>query len=165
MPRSRKRSRTSGYSRFAGKYAPKNGTVGDVLAIYSIYSKYTDYAGGENDYSTYQLAVNRIEDVEFDMEPKTAYPAWSAHIKWAEDNFPNYVYPAAGVIVPSDEEQAAKIDAWYAKYLANKPDNDNSAAWAEWNEWADWVVWILKNTPKDSYLLPQQIVEDVDTIE
>ena len=157
--------RTSGYSRFAGKYAPKNGTVGDVLAIYSIYSKYTDYAGGENDYSTYQLAVNRIEDVEFDMEPKTAYPAWSAHIKWAEDNFPNYVYPAAGVIVPSDEEQAAKIDAWYAQYLANKPANDNSAAWAEWNEWADWVVWILKNTPKDSYLLPQQIVEDVDSIE
>ncbi len=157
--------RTSGYSRFAGKYAPKNGTVGDVLAIYSIYSKYTDYAGGENDYSTYQLAVNRIEDVEFDMEPKTAYPAWSAHIKWAEDNFPNYVYPAPGVLVPTDEEQAAKIDAWYAKYLANKPDNDNSAAWAEWNEWADWVVWILKNTPKDSYLLPQQIVEDVDTIE
>jgi hypothetical protein len=135
------------------------------LAIYSIYSKYTDYAGGEDDYSTYQLAVNRIEDVEFDMEPKEAYPAWSAHIKWAEDNFPNYIYPALGVVVPSDEQQAAWIAEWKATYLANKPANDGSPLWAEWNEWGDWVVWVLENTPKDSYLLPQQIVEDVDTIE
>ena len=157
--------RTSGYSRFAGKYAPKNGTVGDVLAIYQIYSKYTDYLGGENDYSTYQLAVNRIEDVEFDMEPKEAYPAWSAHIKWAEDNFPNYVYPAPGVLVPTDEEHDAAVAAWKAQYEANKPENDGSPLWAAWNEWADWVVWVLSNTTKDAYLLPQQIVEDVDTIE
>ena len=157
--------RTSGYSRFAGKYAPKNGTVGDVLAIYQIYSKYTDYLGGENDYSTYQLAVNRIEDVEFNMEPKEAYPAWSAHIKWAEDNFPNYVYPAPGVLVPTDEEHDAAVAAWKAQYEANKPENDGSPLWVAWNEWADWVVWVLSNTTKDAYLLPQQIVEDVDTIE
>ena len=157
--------RTSGYSRFAGKYAPKNGRVGDVLAIYQIYSKQSDYTGGENDYSTYQIAINRIEDVEFDMEPKEAYPAWSAHIKWAEDNFPNYIYPALGVVVPSDEQQAEWIAAWKAEYLAHKPANDGSPLWAAWNEWADWIVWILENTPKDSYLLPQQIVEDVDTIE
>jgi hypothetical protein len=157
--------RTSGYSRFAGNYAPKHGTVGDVLAIYQIYSKQSDYAGGENDYSTYQLAVNRIEDVEFAMEPKEAYPLWSAHIKWAEDNFPNYVYPAPGVYVPSAEERAVLVDAWKAGYLANKPANDGSAAWAEWNDWADWVVWVLENTTEDAYLLPQQIVEDVDTIE
>ena len=157
--------RTSGYSRFAGNYAPKNGTVGDVLAIYQIYSKYTDYEGGVNDYSTYQLAVNRIEDVEFAMEPKEAYPLWSAHIKWAEDNFPNYVYPAPGVYVPSKSERDAMVATWKAGYLANKPANDGSAAWAEWNDWADWVVWVLENTPKDAYLLPQQIVEDVDTIE
>lgn len=154
--------RTSGYSRFAGKYAPKNGTVGNVLAIYQIYSKYTDYLGGENDYSTYQLAVNRIEDVEFDMEPKTPSPEWSALIKWAEDNFPNYVYPAPGVLVPTDEEQTAKIAAWKASYLEQKK---LLAANQEWSAWADWVVWVLENTPKDSYLLPQQIVEDVDTIE
>jgi len=157
--------RTSGYSRFAGKYAPKNGTVGDVLAIYQIYSKYTDYLGGENDYSTYQLALNRIEDVEFDMEPKEAYPAWSAHIKWAEDNFPNYVYPAPGVLVPTDKEHDAAVAAWKAQYEANKPENDGSPLWVAWNEWADWVVWVLSNTTKDAYLLPQQIVEDVDTIE
>jgi hypothetical protein len=158
--------RTSGYSRFAGNYAPKHGSEGDVLAIYQIYSKQSDYTGGLNDYSTYQIAINRIEDAQFEkMEPKTAYPAWSTHIKWAEDNFPNYIYPAAGVVVPSDEAQAEMIATWKAQYLANKPANDGSVAWAEWNEWADWIVWVLENTPKDSYLLPQQIVEDVDTIE
>lgn len=157
--------RTSGYSRFAGKYAPKNGTVGDVLAIYQIYSKYTSYEGGDRDYSTYQLSINRIEDFEFDMEPKEAYPAWSAHIKWAEDNFPQYVYPAPGVIVPSAGERNAAVVAWKAQYENNKPANDGTPLWTEWNEWADWVVWVLENTPEDSYLLPQQIVEDVDTIE
>ena len=158
--------RTSGYSRFAGNYAPKHGSKGDVLAIYQIYSKQSDYTGGENDYSTYQIAINRVEDSVFEnVEPKSAYPAWSAHIKWAENNFPNYIYPAAGVVVPTDEAQAEMIAAWKAQYLANKPANDGSAAWAEWNAWADWIVWVLENTPKDAYLLPQQIVEDVDTIE
>ena len=99
------------------------------------------------------------------MEPKEAYPAWSAHIKWAEDNFPNYVYPAPGVLVPTDEEHDAAVAAWKAQYENNKPANDGTPLWTEWNEWADWIVWILSNTPKDSYLLPQQIVEDVDTIE
>ena len=157
--------RTSGYSRFAGKYAPKNGTVGDVLAIYQIYSKYTSYQGGANDYSTYQIAISRIEDFEFEMEPEVAYPAWSAHIKWAEDNFPQYIYPAPGVYVPSEAERNDAVTAWKASYTANKPANDGSEAWSKWNDWADWVVWILENTPKDAYLLPQQIVEDVDTIE
>ncbi len=157
--------RTSGYSRFAGKYAPKNGTVGDVLAIYQIYSKYTDYLGGENDYSTYQLAINRIEDFEFEMEPTEPSPVWSALIKWAEDNFPQYVYPAPGVAVPSDAEHNAQVEIWKSKYLASKPADDGTPTWAAWNEWADWVVWVLENTTKDAYLLPQQIVEDVDTIE
>ena len=158
--------RTSGYSRFAGNYAPKHGTKGDVLAIFQIYSKQSDYTGGKNDYSTYQIVINRIEDAQFEnMEPKTAYPTWSAHIKWAEDNFPNYIYPGVGVVVPTDEAQAQMIADWKAQYLANKPANDGSAAWTEWNAWGDWVVWVLENTPKDSYLLPQQIVEDVDTIE
>ena len=155
--------RTSGYSRFAGKYAPKNGSKGDVLAIYQIYSKQSDYLGGENDYSTYQIAVNRIEDFEFEnMEPKTPSPEWSELIKWAEDNFPNYIYPALGVVVPSDKQQAERIAAWKASYLEKKK---LLAANQEWSDWADWVVWVLENTPKDSYLLPQQIVEDVDTIE
>ena len=54
---------------------------------------------------------------------------------------------------------------WKDTYLANKPDDDGTPTWAAWNEWADWVVWVLENTPEDSYLLPQQIVEDTDTIE
>ena len=158
--------RTSGYSRFAGNYAPKHGSMGDVLAIYQIYSKQSTYAGGADDYSTYQIAINRIEDAQFEnMEPNTANPAWSAHIKWAEDNFPNYIYPAPGVVLPTDDEQAEMIATWKAQYLANKPANDGTPAWAEWNAWGDWVVWVLENTPKDAYLLPQQIVEDVDTIE
>lgn len=157
--------RTSGYSRFSGTYLPKNGSVGNVLAIYQIYSKQSTYSGGENDYSTYQIAVNRIEDIDFEMEPKEPSPEWSAHIKWAENNFPQYVYPAAGVYVPTDAERAEAVSAWKAEYLANKPANDGSALWAKWNDWADWVVWILENTPRYSYLLPQQVVEDTETIE
>ena len=155
--------RTSGYSRFAGNYAPKHGSKGDVLAIYQIYSKQSDYTGGENDYSTYQIAINRIEDAQFEnMEPKTPSPEWSALIKWAEDNFPNYIYPAVGVVVPTDEEQAEMIAAWKSEYLAKK---SALAENQEWSAWADWIVWVLENTTKDAYLLPQQIVEDVDTIE
>ena len=135
--------RTSGYSRFSGTYVPKNGTVGNVLAIYQIYSKQSDYQGGSNDYSTYQIAANRIEDIEFEMEPKEAYPAWSTHLKWAEDNFPQYIYPAQGVIVPTQEEHNEAVNTWLAAYNAKKPADDGSELWAKWNDWADWVVWIL----------------------
>jgi hypothetical protein len=153
--------RTSGYSRFSGKYVPKNGAVGDVLAIYQIYSKQSSYMGGENDYSTYQIAINRIEDFGFETEPKEPSPAWSAHIKWAEDNFPQYVYP----VTPDPEARAEAVAAWKLAYEVGKPENDNSELWTKWNNWADWVVWVLENTPEYSYLLPQQVVEDTDTIE
>ena len=157
--------RTSGYSRFAGKYAPKHGTVGDVLAIFQIYAQKSNYAGNADDWATYQIAINRIEDMDIESEPNEAYPAWSAHIKWAEDYFPQYVYPAPGAYIPSDAERNAAVEAWKTYYRANKPADDGSALWQEWNTWGDWVMWILENTPEDSYLLPQQIVEDVDTIE
>ena len=153
--------RTSGYARFSGRYVPKNGTVGNVLAIYQIYSKQSDYTGGKDDYSTYQIAINRIEDFDFETDPKEAYPAWSEHIKWAEVNFPQYIYP----VTPDYAARAAAVEEWKANYEANKPANDGSALWAEWNEWGSWVMWILENTPEYSYLLPQQIVEEVDTIE
>ena len=84
---------------------------------------------------------------------------------WQNKRDINYVYPAPGVLVPTDEEHDAAVAAWKAQYEANKPENDGSPLWAAWNEWADWVVWVLSNTTKDAYLLPQQIVEDVDTIE
>jgi hypothetical protein len=154
--------RTSGYARFSGKYVPKFGSVGDVLAIYQIYASKSDYKGGADDWATYQLAANRIEDIQFEnMEPKTPSPEWSALIKWAEDNFPQYIYP----VTPDPAAREVEVATWKAQYLANKPANDGSPLWAEWNAWADWIVWILENTPEDSYLLPQQIVEDTDTIE
>lgn len=153
--------RTSGYSRFAGKYAPKHGTMGDVLAIFQIYAQKSTYAGNSDDWATYQIAINRIEDMEIETEPTEPSQAWSAHIKWAEDNFPQYVYP----ITPDPAAREARVAAWKAYFEANKPANDGSELWQKWNSWADWVVWILENTPEESYLLPQQVVEDTDTIE
>lgn len=64
--------RTSGYSRFAMRPVPRNGSVGNVLGIYSIYSQRL------NDYAQYQITVNRIEDLEF---PATSLvsQAWIDH--------------------------------------------------------------------------------------
>ncbi len=55
--------RTSGYSRFAGGPTLKNGAKGDLLAIYSIYSKSWTY-----NYGAYQLAASRRSDIMFDDE-------------------------------------------------------------------------------------------------
>ncbi len=52
--------RTSGYSRFAARPTLKNGAKGDLLAIYSIYSKSWTYS-----YGAYQLAVSRVQDILF----------------------------------------------------------------------------------------------------
>ncbi len=54
--------RTSGYARFSMQPVPRNGTVGNVLGIYSIYSQRL------NDFAQYQITVNRIEDLEFPEE-------------------------------------------------------------------------------------------------
>lgn len=53
--------RTSGYSRFASRPIIKDGATGDLLAIYSIYSKSWTY-----NYGAYQLAVSRYTDIHFD---------------------------------------------------------------------------------------------------
>lgn len=58
--------RTSGYSRFAKRNAPKDGEKATVTAIYGIYAQRSDYTGGSNDYASYQLSVSRFEDVEFE---------------------------------------------------------------------------------------------------
>lgn len=58
--------RTSGYSRFAKRNVPKDGEKAAVTAIYGIYAQRSDYAGGSNDYASYQLSVSRVEDVEFE---------------------------------------------------------------------------------------------------
>ena len=52
--------RTSGYARFAGRPIVREGARGDILATLSIYSKYWA------DYATYQLLVNRYEDLMFE---------------------------------------------------------------------------------------------------
>lgn len=55
--------RTSGYSRYAGKYVPRDGATGSILAIYSIYSKQSTYQGGDRDYAAYQLTPCRFGDI------------------------------------------------------------------------------------------------------
>ena len=58
--------RSSGYSRFSSKPVVKNGAKGNITGIYGIYSKRSDYTGGQYDFATYQLSLNRFADLEFD---------------------------------------------------------------------------------------------------
>ena len=55
--------RTSGYSRYANRYVPRNGATGSILGIYAIYSTESDYTGGSRDYANYQLTPFRFEDI------------------------------------------------------------------------------------------------------
>ena len=151
--------RTSGYSRFAGNFIPKDGSVGDVLAIYGLYSKYWDYGFG-----TYQLSINRFEDMQIETEPKDEYPAWSNYLTMVEKSFPQYTL----VPLTDDAIHTKLVATWKANYLANKPaepsdDAELLAKWNKWNEWGDWVVWCLENTTKEAWLLPQYLTEDDDT--
>lgn len=80
--------RTSGYSRFAGYNVPKNGTTGNVMGIYSIYTgsgAYSDFKGGTDDQATYQITVSRFEDLEFDMGDEQEQQEWD---EWIEENTP-----------------------------------------------------------------------------
>ncbi len=54
--------RSSGYARFAGKPIVRNGATGDILGNLAIYAKYWA------NYATYQLSINRFEDLMFDAE-------------------------------------------------------------------------------------------------
>lgn len=71
--------RTSGYARFSMQPVPRNGTVGNVLGIYSIYSTRL------NDYAQYQITVNRIEDLEFPKESLLSQ-------EWIDHNTPAASY-------------------------------------------------------------------------
>ena len=64
--------RTSGYSRYAGKVVPRDGTQGDILAIYSIYSKSTSQG-----YEAYQLTPCRFDDI---------FPSYYENITEEEQN-------------------------------------------------------------------------------
>ena len=54
--------RTSGYSKYAGKYVPMDGARGTITAIYTIYSKQVK-SGSSSSYETYQLNPCRFEDI------------------------------------------------------------------------------------------------------
>ena len=152
--------RTSGYAKFSNRFVPNHGSVGNVLAIYQIYSEDSTYKGGSGDKATYQLVVNNFEHMEFNMEPKEDLNGWKEHLAQAEVSFPNYTYP-----VTDYDLRNALLEIWKGEYEANKPVDDGSELWDEWNAWGNWVIWALENTPELSYVLPQQIVEDTDTIE
>ena len=145
--------RTSGYSRFSGKFIPKDGAVGNVLAIFGLYSKSWSYSFG-----TYQLSINRFEDFEFETEPKNDCNGWRELVTWADANYPKYTL----VPLTDDAVHAAQVASWKSQYEAMKPADDGSDLWDEWNEWGNWVIWCLENTPKESWLLPQYLVEDAD---
>jgi len=60
--------RTSGYARFANRNVTRDGAVGTITGIFSIYSKRSDYSGDSGDYANYQVSVSRFEDLEFAAE-------------------------------------------------------------------------------------------------
>ena len=84
--------RTSGYSKFAQRNVPKDGAVGNVMGIYSIYTgsgSYSNFSGNSNDQATYQVTVSRIEDMEFaasdlltDEEVERLTPIDSTELPW-----------------------------------------------------------------------------------
>jgi hypothetical protein len=104
------------------------------------------------------LSINRFEDFGFETEPKEEHSEWSNYLSVVENSFPKYSLKP----LTDDAVQAELVAAWEASYLANKPADDGSQAWKKWNEWGNWVVWCLKNTPKESWLLPQYLTEDAD---
>ena len=78
--------RTSGYSQFAMKPIPKDGAVGNVLGIYGIYSKRSDFTGGSYDYAQYQISVSRIEDLDFKAEDLLTEAEADELARWAYKN-------------------------------------------------------------------------------
>ena len=80
--------RTSGYSRFAGKPVPADGTVGDVLAIYTIYADRSSFKGGANDYATYQLSISRFRDFMPDYYNNLTEKQLEELEQWIADNTP-----------------------------------------------------------------------------
>lgn len=57
--------RSSGYSRFANRPLCKDGEEVTITAFYGIYSKRSDYTGDSYDYASYQLTINRFDDMVF----------------------------------------------------------------------------------------------------
>lgn len=91
--------RTSGYSRFGMKPIPQDGAEGNVLGIYSIYSKRSTFTGGDRDYAQYQITASRYEDLDFPKESLLSE-------EWIEANTPaeSYDPPVADESGDSDFE-------------------------------------------------------------
>lgn len=82
--------RTSAYSRFGMKPIPKDGTTGNVLGIFAIYSQQSTFTGGSRDYAQYQITVSRYEDLDFPGD-SLLDPAWIAANTPAESYNPPIV--------------------------------------------------------------------------
>ncbi len=78
--------RTSGYSQFAMRPIPKDGSIGTVLGIYGIYSQQSNFTGGANDYAQYQISVSRLEDLDFKAEDLLTEAEADALASWAYAN-------------------------------------------------------------------------------
>ena len=75
--------RTSGYSKYAGKYVPMDGATGNITAIYSIYSKMVKATGSS--YETYQLTPCRFQDILPEYYGAPNYAANEAIVaEWAK---------------------------------------------------------------------------------
>ena len=75
--------RTSGYSKYAGKYVPMDGAKGTITAIYSIYSKKVQTSGSS--YETYQLTPCRFQDILPEYYGAPNYAANEAIVaEWAK---------------------------------------------------------------------------------
>ncbi len=57
--------RSSGYARFARTNVCKDKAEATITAIYGIYAQKSSYAGNADDYASYQLTINSLDDIEF----------------------------------------------------------------------------------------------------
>lgn len=125
--------RTSGYSRFSGRTVLRNGAKGNLLALYSIYSKSWTYS-----YGAYQLATSRYEDILFDkndfltseqveaMTPQGSTDASYSMIDIA--TFRYYVYNSATGAIEVyglfDGEEPVQTDTIYPTFFTRYTEGD-----------------------------------------
>lgn len=91
--------RTSGYARFSGRPIVKSGAKGDILGHLAIYAKYWAT------YATYQLSINRFEDLMFD-EADFVDEAYANADKMDRDGYDLHGYNENG-------EYSVDFDAYY----------------------------------------------------
>lgn len=122
--------RTSGYSRFSDRAVVKNGAKGNLLAIYSIYSKSWTY-----NFGAYQLSVSRYGDIQFADEDymsaeqvKAMTPDGSngTYRISLDSKFIAYDVDAASVVlVPRENAEEANVvrPTFYTRYTDGNPES------------------------------------------